>query len=246
MRYLLRNGLAGAATWKAHFGIGSEVTCSAEKQAELDRALAQLPVLRAAPPEAGFAAQIAGLEAFVAEATAGLAAAALGEGIEPDPHCHAKLAQLLSRHSRLAEEEAVATKAKLEAIVEQVAALQADLANTKRDALAKAAANANLQRMLRQRLAETAEPDVFTAALKAGSDPPTLQRAAARHVTREWLALHHLDHVPEQAILALIALSGRIHVDAAAEVARAAAVQPLWATFAGNRCADDAESDLLL
>ena len=47
-------------------------------------------------------------------------------------------------------------------------------------------------------------------------------------------------------IFALIALSGRIHVDAAAEVARAAAVQPLWATFAGNRWADDAESDLLL
>ena len=137
----------------------------------MDKALAQLLVLRAAPPEAGFAAQMAGLDAFVAEATAGLAAAALGEGIEPDPHCHAKLAQLLSRHSRLAEEEAVATKAKLEAIVEQVAALQADLANTKRDALAKAAANANLQRMLRQRLAETAEPDVFTVR-QAAIRPP--------------------------------------------------------------------------
>ena len=132
-------------------------------------------MLRAAPPEAGFAAQIAGLEAFVAETTAGLAAATLGEGIEPDPQCHAKLAQLLSRHARLAEEEAVATKAKLEAINEQLAALQAELATTKRDALAKAAANANLQRMLRQRLAETAEPDAFTAALKAGSDAPTLQ-----------------------------------------------------------------------
>ena len=153
---------------------------------------------------------------------------------------------MLSRHARLAEEEAVATKAKLGAISEQLAALQADLATTKRDALAKAAANANLQRMLRQRLAETAEPNVFTAALKAGSDPPTLQRAAARHVTREWLAQHHLDHVPEQAVLALIALSGRIHVDAAADVARAAAVHPLWATFTGNRWADDAEGDLLL
>ena len=140
----------------------------------------------------------------------------------------------------------MATKAKLEAAVEQVAALQADLASTKRDALAKAAADANLQQMLRQRLAETAEPDLFTAALKAGSDPRTLQGAAARHVTREWLAQHHLDHVPDQAILALIAIAGKIHVDAAAEVARAAAVQPLWATFAGNRWADDAESDLLL
>ena len=98
--------------------MGSEIKCTAERQEELDRALAQLPVLRAAPPEAWFAAQIAGLEAFVAEATAGLAAAALGEGIEPDPHCHARLASLLSRHSRLAEEEALATKAKLEGIVE--------------------------------------------------------------------------------------------------------------------------------
>ena len=173
-------------------------------------------------------------------------AATLGEGIEPDPHCHAKLAQLLSRHARLAEEEAVATKAKLEAINEQLAALQAELATTKRDALAKAAANANLQHMLRQRLAETAESDAFTAALKAGSDPPTLQRAAARHVTKEWLALHHLDQVPEQAILALIALSGKIHVDAAADVAKAAGVQPLWATCSGGRWAEVAESDLLL
>ena len=43
VRYLMRNGLAGAAMWKAHFGIGSEVKCSAEKQAELDKALVQLP-----------------------------------------------------------------------------------------------------------------------------------------------------------------------------------------------------------
>ena len=222
------------------------MTCTAERQAELDRALAQLPVLRAAPPEAGFAAQIQGLEAFVAETRAGIAAATLGEGIEPDPHCHAKLAQLLSRHALLAEEEAVATKAKLQAINEQLATLQAELATTKRDAIAKAAANANLQHMLRQRLAETAEPDAFTAALKAGSDPPTLQRAAARHVTKEWLAHHHLDQVPEQAILALIALAGQIHVGAAADVAKAAGVQPLWATCSGGRWAEVAESDLLL
>ena len=126
-----------------------------------------------------------GLEAFVAETRAGIAAAILGEGVEPDPHYHAKLAQLPSRHARLAEEEAVATKAKFEVINEQLAALQAELATTKRDALAKAAANANLQHMLTQGLAETAEPDAFTAALKAGSDPPTLQRAAAKHVTKE-------------------------------------------------------------
>ena len=121
----------------------------------------------------------------MAETRAGIAAAILGEGVEPDPHYHAKLAQLLSRHARLAEEEAVATKAKFEVINEQLAALQAELATTKRDALAKAAANANLQHMLTQGLAETAEPDAFTAALKAGSDPPTLQRAAAKHVTKE-------------------------------------------------------------
>ena len=100
--------------------------------------------------------------------------------------------------------------------------------------------------MLRQRLAETAEPDAFTAALKAGSDPPTLQRAAARHVTKEWLAHHHLDQVPKQAILALIALAGKIHVDAAADVAKAAGIRPLWDTCSGGRWAEAAESDLLL
>ena len=64
-------------------------------------------------------------------------------------------------------------------------------------------------------------------------------------MTKEWIALHHLDQVPEQAILALIALSGKIHVDAAADVAKAAGVQPLWATCSGERWAEVAESDLL-
>ena len=65
-------------------------------------------------------------------------------------------------------------------------------------------------------------------------------------MTTEWLSLHHLDQVPEQAILALIAHSGKIHVDAAADVAKAAEVQPLWATCFEKRWAEKAEGDLLL
>ena len=52
--------------------------------------------------------------------------------------------------------------------------------------------------------------------------------------------------MPGQAILALIALAGKIHVDAAADVAKVAGVQPPWATFAGGRWAEVAESDWLV
>ena len=97
--------------------------------------------------------------------------------------------------------------------------------------------------MLRQKLAETAEPYLYAAALKASSDPPSLQKAAAKFITREWLQAHHLEGVPEQAILALVALSGKIHCDAAEEKATAASVQPLWATLAAGKGADDPEAD---
>ena len=82
---------------------------------------------------------------------------------------------------------------------------------------------------------------MFVSALKAGNAPPSLKEAAAKFITKERVQQHHLEGMSEPAILAIVAVAGPIHCEAAAEKATAAALRPTWLTNDGERWADGAD-----
>ena len=154
------------------------------------------------------------------EAIAALEEDLLGCGgeYEEDPHAHAKLSELLSKHLKAAEREAEAAEKSLASLVQQIQGLQQELALLKRDTAAKAAANLQLQAVLRKRVDGTGQQASFARILKEGKLRDRMEAKAKKAFSQDWMAPNGGACLTDQALFAFLARSRSCWVDLAEEV----------------------------
>ena len=164
-----------------------------------------------------------------------------------DPHAHAKLSELLSKHLKAAEREADAAEKSLAGLEQQIQGLQQELALLKRDTAAKAAANLQFQTVLRKRVDGTGQQASFARILKEGKRRDKMEAKAKKTFSQEWMAQNGGACLTDQALFAFLARSRSFWVDLTEEVKEDMAQNPTNSEEAvATAAAEEEESDSLL